>query len=248
MPKGPFRPVDEWIFDLDNTLYPADCNLFAQIDSRMTAFIAEMMDLPTDEARKVQKDYYVRYGTTLSGLMICEGIKPEAFMDYVHDIDLTPVQENGPMRAALKALPGKRYIFTNGSIKHAENVASKIGILDLFDGLFDVAAADFTPKPHAPAYDAFTVRFGVDPSRAAFFEDMPQNLEVPHAAGMRTVLVQSDVQWFDDEPAAKRPARPGDCFAHVHHVTSDLTGFLSELTTPPPEPKNAAPKEPGSDV
>ena len=226
-----FSHVETYIFDLDNTLYPADCHLFQQIDARMTRFIEETLSLPQEQARVLQKQYYAVYGTTLSGLMIEHDIKPHDLMDYVHDIDLSPVEENGALRKAIEALPGKRYVFTNGSVRHAENVAGKIGILDLFDGIFDIEQADFRPKPHLETYQKFTERFGINPTLSAMFEDMPENLKTAHEMGKTTVLVQSEAAWFADEPADKRPARPGEQFDHVHHVTQDLTSFLSGLKT-----------------
>lgn len=232
MPHNAFAHVRDWVFDLDNTLYPADCNLFHQIDARMTDYIVQFLGVEWPTARRLQKDYYVQYGTTLSGLMQKHDVSPTDFMDYVHDIDISPVKRDDALVAAIKALPGRRYIFTNGSIKHAENVAGAIGVLDLFDGVFDIANGGFTPKPHAAAYDRFHAHFDIDPVRAAMFEDMPENLQVPHSAGVRTVLVQSTAAWFDDEPEEKRPARPGQRFSHVDHVTSDLTAFLHEITPP----------------
>lgn len=226
-----FQGVDTWIFDLDNTLYPADCHLFKQIDARMAVFIQERLEVEHDRARFLQKDWYRRHGTTLAGLMIEHDIAPQDFLEYVHDIDLAAVDQNAELRQSIASLPGRRLIFTNGSVRHAENVAGKIGILDLFDGVFDIAAGDYLPKPQAPAYERFMGHFDVTPTRAAFFEDMPQNLEVPFEAGMQTVLVQSSADWFADEPDDKRPARHGESFPHVHHVTDDLTGFLGDLTT-----------------
>ncbi len=228
-----FAHITTWVFDLDNTLYPAECHLFHQIDARMTAFIEETLSLSHADARKVQKDYYARYGTTLSGLMKEHHIPPKAFMDYVHDIDLAVIKADPALGEAIKTLPGRRVIYTNGSQTHAENVAGKLGILDLFDAIFDVEMAGFTPKPHRPAYEAFWAHLDIDPRSAAMFEDMPQNLEVPFHEGMETVLVQSEAQWFDDEPEGKRPARPGEKYPHVKHVTSDLTQFLLGLTRAP---------------
>ena len=143
-----FTHVEHFVFDLDNTLYPADTHLFSQIDQRMTAFIARELALPQDKARHLQKHYYAVHGTTLRGLMQEHGISPQDFMSYVHDIDLSALQENEALKSAIGTLPGKRFIFTNGSVRHAENVAGKIGILDLFDGIFDVSHADYLPKPH----------------------------------------------------------------------------------------------------
>lgn len=236
MPREKFAHVDTWVFDLDNTLYPAECHLFSQIDARMSTFIEGQFNCSSEEARKIQKGFYVQYGTTLNGLMTEHNVAPSDFMDYVHDIDLSGISANQALDQALEALPGRKLIFTNGSVKHAENVAGKLGILDRFDDVFDIEKGGFTPKPQAEAYTAFMSQLAVEPSRAAMFEDLPQNLMVPHAAGMRTVLVQSDADWFADEPAGKRPARPGETFDHVHHVTMDLTHFLGELTRVAPSP------------
>ena len=224
-----FACVNSWVFDIDNSLYPAACNLFAQIDARMTGFIENRLGLSREEARKLQKAFYVQYGTTLSGLMHEHNVKPHDFMDYVHDIDLTPISENKKLAGLIKALPGKKYIFTNGSVRHAENVAGKLGIVNLFDGIFDIAAADYKPKPHRAPYEKFIARHGIDPTKAAMFEDMACNLEVPHAMGMRTVLVASDAPWLDDEPASKRPATPSDRHDHVHYLTENLATFLHEI-------------------
>jgi len=194
----------------------------------MTDFVAKKLALPRDEARIIQKKYYVRYGTTLAGLMLEHGQAPVEFLDYVHDIDLSAVKPCSHLRAGLKSLPGKRYIFTNGSVKHAENVAQKLQVLDLFDGIFDIAHANFEPKPQPQVYDKFTRHFDIKPNQAIMFEDIPQNLEAAHAMGLKTVLVQSQADWFDDEPAEKRPARHGECYAHVDYVTTNLADFLHE--------------------
>ncbi len=218
--------VDTWIFDLDNTLYPAECQLFAQIDRRMTAFMEARLGLAPDEARRRQKQFYADYGTTLSGLMIEHGVAPGDFLGYVHDIDVTAVPANPELAERIANLPGRRLVFTNGSVAHAENVMNQLGVAALFDDIFDIAAAGFTPKPKRAAYDLFVNRYGVAPARAAMFEDLAQNLAEPHALGMTTVLVCSQAEWLNDEPAGKRPARPGDVHEHVHHVTDDLTTFL----------------------
>jgi putative hydrolase of the HAD superfamily len=220
------RHVDCWVFDLDNTLYPAECRLFAQIDARMAAFIQGRLGLTEAEARRLQKDYYVRYGTTMSGLMREHAVRPDDFLDYVHDIDLAAISADAALAERLTALPGRRFVFTNGSTRHAENVMGKLGIAHLFEAVFDIAAADYLPKPHRETYDRFLGAHAVAPARAAMFEDLAHNLEAAHALGMTTVLVCSAAEWIADEPAAKRPALPGERHAHVHHVTDDLPGFL----------------------
>ncbi len=223
-----FRDVETWIFDLDNTLYPAESNLFVQIDQRMGEFIATYLEVVPEEARRIQKHYYHTFGTTLAGLMKQHGVKPSDFLDYVHDIDLSPIEPAPGLAEAALALPGKRYIFTNGSRWHAERVATKLGVLHCFDDIFDIAASDYIPKPTRHAFDRACAAFGADPRRAAMFEDLPHNLETAHAMGMVTVLVHSS---YADHPSQRdiRPGRPLP--PHVHHATDDLTGFLLELST-----------------
>ena len=216
-----------WIFDLDNTLYPAECRLFAEIDARMRAFIERRLGLAPDAARRVQKEFYVRYGTTMAGLMAEHAVEPEDFLAYVHDIDLSPLADSPALAAALRRLPGKRYIFTNGSRKHAENVTARLGVDGLFDDVFDIRAAGWTPKPRRETYEKFLAAHGVDPTRAAMFEDLAHNLVAPFELGMTTVLVTSRAAWIADEPAEKRPAAPGDLHDHVHHATDDLAAFLA---------------------
>ena len=221
---------DAWIFDLDNTLYPAACELFRQIDANMTAFIQDRFGLGPDAAFRLQKDLYVKHGTTLSGLRIEHDVCPHEFMAAAHDIDVSSLPVDLGLREAMAKLPGRRFVYTNGSLAHARNVATRLGVWDLFDGAFDVEMGGWTPKPHRAPYEAFVQRFGIDPDHAVFFEDMAENLEVPHAMGMTTVLVQSDAAWLDTEPGAKRSARPGEAPDHVHHATTDLTAFLAGLT------------------
>jgi putative hydrolase of the HAD superfamily len=226
-----FNDTRVWIFDLDNTLYPAACNLFAQVDHKMGEFVARHLDVPYPYARYLQKSYYRQFGTTLSGLMTVHGMQPKAFLDYVHDIDVSHVPEDLALGEAIGRLPGRKLIFTNGTVSHAENVAGKLGILDRFEAIYDIVAADYVPKPHRAPYDDFVARHlthhGARPTQAAMFEDMPHNLEVPHTLGMQTVLVHSAAEY--DSPvqtAIKAWAEPP---AHVQHMTDDLTSFLRKL-------------------
>lgn len=226
-----FRHVENWVFDLDNTLYPADCNLFRQIDYRMATFIRRLLGLPMKEARRLQKDYYARYGTTMYGLMREHGVAADDFLAFVHDIDLSPVEQNDALAARLKSLPGRRYVFTNGSAAHAEKVMGRLGIADAFDEIFDIRSADYVPKPHRKTYERFLAAHKVAPNSAAMFEDIAGNLKAASELGMTTVLVSSCADWISDEPSHKRPARPGERHAHVDHVTDDLAGFLGAIQT-----------------
>ena len=227
-PDGEFEHVNTWIFDLDNTLYPADCNLFAQIDQRMGSFIAEFLDLSFADARLIQKQYYYDYGTTLSGLMALHDLKPERYLEYVHDIDLSVVKPSPSLRASLEKLPGRRLIFTNGSRTHGTNVAERLGVLDLFDDVFDIGAANYIPKPDARAYKHLLDAHDVDGAHAAMFEDMPQNLIEPHVLGMTTVLIQSD---YFDHPAQRQLSDQQELPPHIHHMTRDLDEFLKTLVS-----------------
>ncbi|MFN3869405.1 MAG: pyrimidine 5'-nucleotidase [Hyphomicrobiaceae bacterium] len=216
-----------WVFDLDNTLYPADCNLFAQVDQRMSEFIERYLGVPHDHARYLQKHYYRTYGTTLAGLMREHQMAPEAFLDFVHDIDLAPVPEHPELAAEIARLPGRKLIFTAGSRRHAERVAGKLGVLHLFEDICDIVTTGYVPKEQRAAYDTFIRAHDVAPQQAAMFEDMPHNLVAAHDLGMTTVLVHSS---YMDHPAQAKIKTWKAPPAHVHHMTDDLTAFLARVT------------------
>jgi len=219
----------EWVFDLDNTLYPASCDLFAQIDVRMTEFVARYLDLEHVEAKALQKQYYSKYGTTLAGMMRHHNLAPKAFLDYVHDIDHSPLPVCDRLRAVISELPGRKFVFTNGSVGHAQGVTKAMQLDDLFDGMFGIEEMNFQPKPHQGAFEAFTGEFQVDPKQAVFFEDLSRNLAPAHAMGFATVLVHSEKDW-SHEPAAARPAGADDIQPDfVDFLTGDLTGFLETI-------------------
>lgn len=187
--KTAFAPVSDWVFDLDNTLYPRHSDLFSQIDWKMTDYVADLLDLPKDEARVLQKDLYREHGTTLRGLMERYDINPHDFLHKVHDIDYSPVEPNPALGELIAALPGRKHIFTNGDTNHARRTTDRLGITEHFDHWFDIVASDMTPKPAEASYRKFLADHRVDPSSAAMFEDMPRNLDVPKELGMCTILV-----------------------------------------------------------
>jgi putative hydrolase of the HAD superfamily len=221
-----FDATRVWIFDLDNTLYPADCNLFAQIDQKMGEFVARLLGCSFQQARHLQKTYYRQFGTTLNGLMIVHKIDPKPFLDYVHDIDLAPVKAHPELAAAIDQLPGRKLIYTNGSRGHAERVAEKLGVLHLIEDICDIESSAYTPKPERSAYDAMLKAHNVDPAVSAMFEDMPHNLEAPHALGMTTCLVHSS---YIDHPIQLQVRQWTEPPEHVHHMTEDLQGFLEAV-------------------
>src|SRR6188768_3519761 len=184
-----FAHVETWVFDLDNTLYPHHVNLWQQVDVRIRDYIADFLKISHEEAFRLQKDYYKRYGTSMRGLMTEHGMKPDDFLDFVHQIDHSPLEPNPALGSALESLSGRKLILTNGTRKHADAVMRRLDIHGHFEDVFDIVAAELEPKPLAQTYDRFLARHGVDPARAAMFEDLARNLAVPHALGMATVLV-----------------------------------------------------------
>ncbi len=218
--------INTWVFDLDNTLYPAEINLFAQVDHRMGEFIARELNVTYAEARVLQKQYYREHGTTLNGLMTEHGMAPEAFLDYVHDIDVSMVKPDAELDRLLGDLPGRRVVFTNGSLAHAERVIQHLDIGHHFDEIYDIAAADFVPKHHPETFDAFIARANFDPTRAAMFDDISQNLIPAHQRGMVTVWIRTETDWG----APRDPYAPVvENHDHVDYEAPNLLGFLSKM-------------------
>jgi putative hydrolase of the HAD superfamily len=192
----------------------------------MTAYVQELLQLEREEARALQKRYYHEHGTTLQGLMLNHGIDPDGFLEKAHAIDYSALMPDPDLGEAIKALPGRKFIFTNGSVPHAEATARALGILDHFDDIFDIVAADYVPKPAGATYDKFASLHRVNTANAAMFEDLPRNLKVPKTLGMRTVLLAPRNL---GEVLIERWERFSDEDDHIDYVTEDLTGFLKGL-------------------
>lgn len=209
-----------WIFDLDNTLYPAHCDLGAQLGQRMGTFVAKYLDLPLDQAKILQKQYFHAHGTTLRGLMLEHNLHPDEYLDYVHDLDLSGIPIDNRLDPALGALPGRKMIYTNATNKHAHRVLGRLGIRHHFEGFFDIIDADFIPKPSQQPYEVLLDRHGIDPVRAVMVEDIAQNLVPASNLGMGTVWVRGgrDISLTDEQ------------LGHVHHVTDDLADWIAELS------------------
>jgi putative hydrolase of the HAD superfamily len=219
-----FADIETWIFDLDNTLYPHEARVWPQVDDRITLFIANLYGIDGLSARALQKYFYHRYGTTLKALMDEDGIDPYAFLDFAHDIDHSNIELNPLLGAAIEKLPGRKLILTNGSRKHAEAVAMKLGIYDHFEDVFDIVASDYVPKPERRAYEKFLTTHVVDPRKAAIFEDIAKNLVVPHELGMTTTLViPQTIDPFRESFEQEAVEAP-----HIDYITNDLAGFLKE--------------------
>src|SRR5688572_24909395 len=189
--RAPLRHIDCWIFDLDNSLYPASANLFELIERRMGEYIQQLLGCGHDEARLVQKGHFHAHGTTLAGLMATHGIDPKHFLDYVHDIDLARIAADPRLVAALDRLPGRKFVFTNGDEAYAKRVLDRLGLANAFDGLHDIHAMDYVCKPDPRSYAAMCERYAIAPQRALFVEDMARNLAPAKALGMTTVWIDS---------------------------------------------------------
>lgn len=205
--------VGTWLFDLDNTLYPAESEFMALVEGRMTQFVARETGLPPAEALALQKKYLFEHGTTLAGLMAYHGIDPERFLEEVHDVALDRIVPDADLATALARLPGRRLVFTNGSARHAERVLEHMGLSALFEDVFHIAAADYVPKPSPQTFEKLVARHAVPPRETAFFEDSERNLKPAAELGMTTVLVGANAA------ASTAP--------FVHHKTHDLPGFLT---------------------
>lgn len=219
-----FHTMDSWVFDLDNTLYPADTAVMSQVEQRMTLYVMRLLDLDRENARRVQKTYWREYGTTLNGLMSNHDVDMGDFLDFVHDVDHSVITPNPELAGHVAALEGKRVVFTNGSRKHAEKVIDRLGLNGLFDDLYDIEAAQFLPKPHRASFERFTRHFDITPHSAVMFEDSPANLETAADMGFTTVLIRASAEDPDGHTAG-----PGAHPPHVHYAADCLTGFLGQM-------------------
>ena len=215
-----FNHIRDWIFDLDNCLYPAGSRLFELIDQRMTAYVQRLVGCDPLEARRIQKGHFHEHGTTLAGLMASHDIDPHEFLAFVHDIDLARISADPHLVAAIDRLPGRKFVFTNGDADYAARVLDKLGLANLWDGLHDIHAMGYVPKPHPSAYQALCAGHGIDPERALFAEDMARNLAPAKALGMTTVWVDNGSEQADH--------RHDPSFIDFH--IGDIGAWLTEIT------------------
>ncbi len=212
--------IDTWIFDLDNTLYPAECDLFALIDAKMTLYIQQMLACDFATARTTQKAYFRSHGTTLSGLMSEHEVDPHHFLDFVHDIDMSRLVPDMVLRKALALLPGRKLVFTNGNATYAQRVLEALGLGDSFEAIHDIHAIDYVAKPHPSGYDSLCAAHDFDPNRAFFAEDMARNLRPAKALGMATLWINNGSEHGASEA----------CPSFIDHETHNLTHWLCALT------------------
>jgi putative hydrolase of the HAD superfamily len=209
--------IDTWIFDLDNTLYPASCNLFALIDEKMTHYIQNLLGSDFDTARATQKDYFRSHGTTLSGLMAHHTVDPHEFLDFVHDIDMARLIPNASLNQAIEALPGRKLVFTNGNETYAQRVLDALGLSTTFEAIHDIHAIDYIAKPDPRGYDTLCSTFDINPTRAFFAEDMARNLRPAKALGMATLWINNGSEHGNHDA----------CESYIDHETHDLSHWLN---------------------
>ena len=227
--RGELDHIREWVFDLDNTLYPRTCDLFAQVDSLITRYVMKTTGLEHDRARRLQKDYYRDHGTTLNGLMLHHDVDPEDYLNTVHAIDYSPVQPDPELVERIGNLPGRKYVFTNADQGHARAVLDRLGATDLFESVFGIRETSFVPKPEQFAFESFLDFHKIEAERAAMFDDLEKNLFVPHLMGMATIQVVADEAYCHDQVEAWELGRATEGTRHIHHVTDNLKVFLGSI-------------------
>lgn len=215
---APLSHVRNWIFDLDNTLYPASANLFALIDARIGEYVRTLLNCDPQEAHRIQKGYFHAHGTTLSGLMAEHGVDPHHYLDFVHDVDMSVLEMNEALIEALARLPGRKLVFTNGDAPYATKVLDRLGLGATFEAIHDIHATDYRPKPHPSAYQGLCDAYGLEPRHSLFVEDMARNLKPAKAIGMTTVWIDNGSEQTPDEDRS-----------FIDHIVSDLGSWLHEI-------------------
>ena len=213
------KSIKWWLFDLDNTLYSGKTKVFEQIDKKMSKYISEKLNVSIEEAKKIQKNYFYEYDTTLNGMIKNHQINANEFLEFVHDIDIDFLKKDVQLDQELQNLKGKKIIFTNGSRKHAINVTRKIGIEKHFDDIFDITDSEFMPKPSKEPYKKLVEKHKIDPNLCVFIEDIARNLKPAYEMGMKTIWIEND------EPWAKKYSDSN----FINYKTNNLAEFLKKI-------------------
>jgi putative hydrolase of the HAD superfamily len=208
-----------WIFDLDNTLYSGKTKVFDQVDKKMSKYISEKLNISELEAKKIQKNYFYEYNTTLNGLIKNHKIDANEFLEFVHDINIDFLKKDIALISELEKLDGKKIIFTNGSRKHAINVTKRIGVDHLFDDIFDIVESDFIPKPSIEPYKKLVKKHNIDPNLCVFIEDIARNLKPAYEMGMKTIWIKNDEPW----------AKKFSDSEFINYKTNNLSEFLKKI-------------------
>ena len=213
------KSIKYWIFDLDNTLYSGKTRVFEQVDKKMSKYISEKLNITVEEARKIQKNYFHEYNTTLNGMIKNHKIDANEFLEFVHDIDIDFLKKDEKLAEEMKKLEGKKIIFTNGSKKHAINVTRRIGIEQYFDGIFDIVDSDFIPKPSLEPYKKLVEKHKIDPKLSVLVEDIARNLKPAYEMGMKTVWIENDESWAKEFSESN----------FINYKTNNLSEFIKKI-------------------
>ena len=213
------KSIKYWIFDLDNTLYSGKTRVFEQVDKKMSKYISEKLNITVEEARKIQKNYFHEYNTTLNGMIKNHKIDANEFLEFVHDIDIDFLKKDEKLAEEMKKLEGKKIIFTNGSKKHAINVTRRIGIEQYFDGIFDIVDSDFIPKPSMEPYKKLVEKHKIDPKLSVLVEDIARNLKPAYEMGMKTVWIENDESWAKEFSESN----------FINYKTNNLCEFIKKI-------------------
>jgi len=214
-----FKSIKYWIFDLDNTLYSGKTKVFEQVDKKMSKYISNKLNITVEEAKKIQKNYFHEYNTTLNGMIKNHKIDPDEFLEYVHDIDIDFLEKDLKLVKEMERLEGKKIIFTNGSRKHAINVTKRIGIDQCFDGIFDIVNSNFVPKPLIEPYKKLVEKHKIDPKLSVLVEDIARNLKPAYEMGMKTVWIENDESWAKEFSDSN----------FINYKTNNLSEFIKKI-------------------
>ena len=189
-----------WIFDLDNTIYDIDLGLFKKISNRITDFIMSKYSLDIDQAKKLQKEYYLKYGLTLRGLILEKKLEPEEFLDYVHDVEHPELKKNDQLISKIRILEGKKIIFTNATSKHAKKILKILELEHDFDQIIDIKDLEYIPKPDKRSYKKLLECLNLNKEnldKTIFFEDTVKNLIPAKELGITTVWMKNSINEKD---------------------------------------------------
>jgi len=214
-----FDHIENILFDCDGVLYHQLDLVFGQVSKRMTKYISNKLNIDMQKAKELQTNYFHKYNTSLNGLMIHHDIPPREFLDYVHDIDLSFLDEDKVLRNELENMKLKKFVFTNGSKEHVKNITTTLGINDQFDGVFDIVDAEYHPKPEARAFDLMVEKFKIDPKKTLYIEDIAKNLSIGKERGATTVWLINDEYWGKKESDKD----------YIDYKIENLSLFLKEI-------------------
>ena len=211
-----------WIFDLDNTIYDINLGLFKKISNRITDFIMSKYFLDIDQAKKIQKEYYLKYGLTLRGLIVEKKLEPEEFLDYVHDVEHPELKKNDQLISKIRILEGKKIIFTNATSKHAKKILNILELEDDFDQIIDIKDLDYIPKPDKRSYKKLLECLNLNKEnldKTIFFEDTVKNLIPAKELGITTVWMKNSINEKDYKKN----------FSFIDYSFNNLNDFLDTI-------------------